>query len=120
MKYLLMITYDEVAEQNKSPDEGKATMDAYFAYTNELMQSGKMVGGEALDPTTAATTVRVKNGEVVTTDGPFAETKEQIGGYYVIDVDNLDDAIKWAAKIPHASKGSIEVRPVMNVNMPTP
>ena len=73
-----------------------------------------MLHGEALEPSAVATTVRVQDSKVLTTDGPFAETKEQLGGYYILDCENLDEAIELAAKIPHAKKGSIEIRPVMN------
>ena len=73
-----------------------------------------LLGGEGLQPSSAATTVRVRDGERVLTDGPFAETKEQLGGFYLLDCDNLDEAIDWAAKIPGAGHGSVEVRPVMN------
>lgn len=88
-------------------------MAAYFAFTNETREAGVYVGGEALQPTATATTVQVRDGKTLTTDGPFAETKEQMGGYYMIDVENLDEAIQWAAKIPGAAHGSIEVRPIL-------
>jgi hypothetical protein len=81
----------------------------------ELKKSGKMLSCEPLDPTSTATTIRVRNGETVPTDGPFAETKEQLGGIYVIDVKDLDAAMAWASKIPDARTGSIEIRPLMNV-----
>ena len=95
-----------------SEGEQQAQMAAYFAYTEELGGSGTMRGGEALLPSSTATTVRVNGGKVLTTDGPFAETKEQLGGFYLVDVDNLDQAIEWAAKIPHAATASVEIRPV--------
>jgi hypothetical protein len=84
-----------------------------MAFTAELAKIGKLVGGEALEPTATATTVRVRNGKSVKTDGPFAETKEQLGGYYIIDVKDLDEAMAWAAKIPDVTTGSVEIRPVM-------
>ncbi|MEZ4590048.1 MAG: YciI family protein [Chloroflexota bacterium] len=87
-------------------------MGEYFAFTNDARQAGVMVAGDALHPTTAATTVRVRNSQISSTDGPFAETKEQLGGYYLLNCENLDEAIKWAAKIPGARDGSIEIRPV--------
>lgn len=108
MRYMLLIYEDE---NNPPPDE--AEMGKWFAYTDALRNAGVHLAGEALHPTESATTVRVKNGETVATDGPFAETREQLGGYYIIDVDDLDSAIEWAAKVPNAHKGSIEVRPVM-------
>jgi hypothetical protein len=83
-----------------------------MAYTQELMKSGALRGGSELKPSTTATTVRVRGGKVLTTDGPYAETKDQLGGYYLIDVPNLDEAVKWASKCPGSSHGSCEVRPV--------
>jgi hypothetical protein len=113
MQYLLMIYTNEQQEAQHSPEENEAVMGEYYAFTNEVREAGVMVAGEALHPTTAATTVRVRNGQTTSTDGPFAETKEQLGGYYLLDCQNLDEAIKWAAKIPGAREGSIEIRPVM-------
>jgi hypothetical protein len=114
MKYLLMICANEGAEAELTPEDHKAVYAAYGRFTESVRQAGVYKGGEALHPTGTATTVRVRNGQTVTTDGPFAETKEQIGGYYLLDCKNLDEAIEWAAKIPHASKGSIEVRPIVD------
>ena len=113
MKYLLMIYYDEAAEARKAPAEFEREMQAYGAFTQQVRDRKAFVGGEPLHPTSTATTVRVRDGKIVTTDVPFAETKEQLGGYYLLDCANLDEAIEWAAKIPHAAEGSIEVRPVM-------
>lgn len=113
MKYLLMIYLDEAADARKSPDEQQAELGQYFAFTEQVQRSGALLAGEALHPVATATTVRVQAGKTLTTDGPFAETKEQLGGYYLLDCKNLDEAIEWAAKIPHASQGSIEIRPVM-------
>jgi hypothetical protein len=113
MQYLLLIYGDENGWETMSEEEGRQVMEAYGTYTQELESSGAMVGGNALQPTQTATTVRVRNDETLTTDGPFAETKEQLGGYYLVDVDSLDDALEWAAKIPGARHGAIEVRPVM-------
>ncbi|MCP4421480.1 MAG: YciI family protein [Chloroflexi bacterium] len=112
MQYLLMIYGNEQQDAQRSPEESEANMQAYYAFTSELRESGAMVGGEALHPTNSATTVRVRNDQISSTDGPFAETKEQIGGYYMVNCDNLDEAIKWAAKIPGAKDGCIEIRPV--------
>jgi hypothetical protein len=114
MKYLLTIYGDESARENISPEDGKAVMDAYFAFSREVDEAGAMLGGEGLQPTSSATTVRVRDGERTITDGPFAETKEQLGGFYLLECKDLDEAIEWAAKIPGAQSGSVEVRPVMN------
>ncbi len=116
MRYLALIYTNEQADFQASEAERKAVMDAYFAFTNEAREAGASQGGEALHPTNAATTVRVRDGQTVTTDGPFAETKEQLGGYYVLQAENLDEAVKWAAKIPGAQSGSIEVRPIVEWN----
>jgi len=108
MRYLLLIYEDE---NNPPPDD--AEMGRWFAVTEAMKSAGVHLAGEALHPTSSATTVRVEDGRTVATDGPFAETREQLGGFYVIDADDLDQAIEWAAKLPNAHKGSIEVRPVM-------
>ena len=113
MQYLLMIYTNEQQEARRTAEENDAVMGEYYTFTNEVRAAGVMVAGEALHPTTAATTVRVRHGQITSTDGPFAETKEQLGGYYLLDCENLDEAIKWAAKIPGAREGSIEIRPVM-------
>jgi hypothetical protein len=84
----------------------------YGAYTQDLIKAGVMKGGSELKPVATATTVRIRGGKVLTTDGPFAETKEQLGGYYLIDVPNLDEAVKWGSKCPGAKTGSVEVRPL--------
>lgn len=112
MQYLLMIYTSEQLDAQRSPEEQEANMGEYFAFTNQAREAGVMQAGDALHPTTAATTVRVRNGQISSTDGPFAETKEQLGGYYLLNCENLDEAIKWAAKIPGARDGSIEIRPV--------
>lgn len=113
MKYLLSIYCDEAADARKSDEERGNEHAAYGTYTAEGRERGVIVGGEALHPSSTATTVRVRNGMALTSDGPFAETKEQLGGYYVVDCRNLDEAIEWAQRIPHASQGAIEIRPVM-------
>lgn len=113
MKYLLMIYGEESTAPAPDDAAGRTMMAEYATYTEQLQRSGSMVGGEALHPTATATTVRVRNGDVATVDGPFAETKEQIGGYYLVDCPNLDEAIGWAAKIPGATTGSIEIRPIV-------
>jgi hypothetical protein len=111
MRYMLMICGDENAMVAASPEEGAAMMAEYAAFGEEMAGRGVLVGGLRLRPTTDATTVQVRNGEVLTADGPFAETKEQIGGYYLVDCADLDEAIAVAAKIPGARLGTIEVRP---------
>jgi hypothetical protein len=101
------------AWETLTPEQQQEIGAKYFAFTEELQSAGKMVAGDALQPTSTATSVRVRAGETLTTDGPFAETKEVLGGYYLIDVDTLDEALEWAAKIPGAAHGTIEVRPVV-------
>ena len=113
MQFMLLIYDDEQTWRGMSEDERTAVMSEYGAYTEELRQAGALVAGDALQPIDTATTIRLRDGEQLLTDGPFAETKEQLGGYYLVDVDSLDDAIRWAAKIPSARYGSIEVRPVV-------
>lgn len=112
MRYLLLIHSDETRYPKMSEAELGQLMAAYGKFTTELQTAGALKGSDRLQPTGTATTVRVRNGNIVTTDGPFAETKEQLGGYYEIDVKDLDEAIQWAAKIPSATYGSIEVRPI--------
>ncbi len=112
MRYLLLIYSNEEEDANMTAAEREADTAAYYAYTSEVQEKGLMLGGEALHPTNTATTVRVREGNTLTTDGPFAETKEQLGGYYVLECENLDQAIEYAAKIPGATHGSIEIRPV--------
>ena len=114
MKYLLMIHGDESRWPSLAPEESKAILDAYTAFGEEAEKAGVLLGGEGLQPTSTATVVRVRDGEKTVTDGPFAETKEQLGGYYLVDCKDLDEAIEWAAKIPGAETGSIEVRPIMD------
>src|SRR4051794_26875674 len=114
MKYLLTIYGDESRWQDMTEDEGKAIMEAYGAFGEEAEKAGALLGGEGLQPTVTATTVRVRDGERLNTDGPFAETKEQLGGFYLLECRDLDEAIDWAAKIPGAATGAVEVRPVMN------
>jgi hypothetical protein len=114
VKYLCTIYGDETQWGNASPEQIGAVMQAYEAFGREVKEAGAHLGGEGLEPTSAATTVRVRDGERVLSDGPFAETKEQLGGFYLLECDSLDEAIDWAAKIPGAATGSVEVRPVMN------
>jgi hypothetical protein len=112
MKYLCLIYDDEKTMAGMSKAEGDAFMGEYFAFTEGIKKSGHYVGGEALKPVHTATTVRVRNGKMSTTDGPFAETKEQLGGYYMIEAKDLNEALQVAAKIPSAKTGSVEVRPI--------
>jgi hypothetical protein len=112
MRYLLLVCTDESAQAALSPEESSSVRAEYAAFTEDVARRGILQGGERLRPTTDATTVRVRDGEVLTSDGPFAETKEQMGGYYVVDCKDLDEAIEVAARIPGARFGSIEVRPI--------
>ncbi len=111
MQYMLLIYGDEKIWADMTEAEVKRTMQAYVEYSKALAASGILRGGSELASVTAATTVRVRSGRTLTTDGPFMETKEQLGGYYLIEAANLDEAIQWAAKIPSAAIGSIEIRP---------
>jgi hypothetical protein len=110
MRYLLLIYTSEQLEA--SQDAMTAEFAAYDAFTTELRERGIYEAGEALRPTSTATTVRVRDGQTVTTDGPYVETKEALGGFYMVDANDLDDAIQLAAKIPGAKHGSIEIRPI--------
>jgi hypothetical protein len=112
MRYALLICDEEKRQAEMSEDEAAAQMAAYMAFGEQMGASGVLQGGERLQPVTTATTVRVRDDEVVTSDGPFAETKEQLGGFYLVECKDLDEAIEVAAKIPGARHGSIEVRPI--------
>ncbi len=114
MRYLLLIYQDEVAHSQWSEEELAAEYKDYFNFNVETEKLG-VSAGAALMPTNTATTVRVRNGKILTTDGPCAETKEQLGGYFILDCNDLDEAIEIAAQIPGAKHGSIEIRPVMEV-----
>ena len=113
MKYMLLIYGNQKEAPQMSEADQQADMQAWFTFGTEAEAAGVMVSNDGLYPVTDATTVRVRGGKTLTTDGPFAETHEQLGGYYLLDCKDLDEAIKWAAKIPGAKYGSIEVRPVM-------
>ena len=113
MQYMLLIYDDERVWADMPEAERNAVYGEYGQYTTELQQSGALVGADQLQPTSTATVVRVRDGEHVVTDGPFVETKEVLGGYYLIDVGSLDEALEWAAKIPSARYGQIEVRPIV-------
>lgn len=115
MKYLLTIYENEKLWETMRPEESEKVMGEYFAYTDSIRKTGNLIAGEALQPTATATTVRIREGKRLTTDGPFAETREQLGGFYLVEAKNLDEAIALASRIPAARTGSIEVRPVMDV-----
>ncbi len=115
MRYLCLIYDEEKKQAGMSKSDGEAMMSEYGAFTDSIKKSGQFVGGEALQPTSAATTVRVRAGKMSSTDGPFAETKEQLGGYYLINAKDLNDAMKVAARIPAAKSGSVEVRPILEI-----
>ena len=112
MKYLCLIYSDEAMWPKLPKAETEQMMGEYMAFTEAIQKSGQYLGGNRLQSTQAATTVRIRNGQISTTDGPFAETKEQLGGYYLVEARDLNDAIQVAAKIPGARVGSIEVRPI--------
>ena len=112
MQYLLLIYNNEAEYAARPQAEAAQTMAEYGAFTQGIVQNGNFKGGERLRPVSSATTVRVRNGKTMTTDGPFAETREQLGGYYMIEAKNLDEATAIAAKIPGARYGSVEVRPI--------
>lgn len=116
MRYLCLIYDEEKKVSSMSKSDSDAFMGEYFAFTDGIKKSGHYLGGEALQPVQTATTVRVRNGKMSTTDGPFAETKEQLGGYYLIEARDLNDALQVAAKIPSAKLGSVEVRPIQEFN----
>ncbi|HEX5589455.1 MAG TPA: YciI family protein [Candidatus Limnocylindrales bacterium] len=120
MQYLLLIYQAELPADAPQPsaEELRAEMAAYNAFTAETRERGQFVAGEALEPTTTATSVRVEDGRTVVTDGPFAETKEALGGFYLLECRDLDEAIEMAAKIPAAKRGTIEVRPIWDYAAP--
>ena len=118
MQYLLLIYSNEVEYNARPQAEVAQTMADYGTFTQGIVQNGNFKGGERLRPISSATTVRVRNGKTMTTDGPFAETREQLGGYYLVEAKDLDTALGLAARIPGAKTGSIEVRPVMIYDNP--
>jgi hypothetical protein len=113
MQYLLLIYRNEAQQGQMAPADYQKLLAEYSAYTQSIVQSGHFKAGDGLQPTKTATTVRVRDGKTLATDGPFAETREQLGGYYLVEAGDLDAAIALAARIPGARDGSIEVRPVM-------
>jgi hypothetical protein len=118
MKYLLLIYENEASLNALSEDEQGKIFQEYMDYTIRIRKSGHYIGGEALQPVATATTVREKKGKVLTTDGPFAETREQLGGYYLVEAKDLDEATSLAAGIPAVRTGSIEVRPILPIPVP--
>ena len=114
MKFLLAIYSQEQAESNMPEAEQEQYMGQWFDFDEQINQSVEVLAGKALHPTNTATTIRLKDGSVVNSDGPFAETKEQLGGFYLIEADDLDQAMQWAGKMPHLPfGGSVEIRPVV-------
>ena len=112
MLYLLLINDDESQFPKLSPEQIGQLMADYAAFTEGLQNAGALVAAHRLQPTSTAKTVRVRSGKTLATDGPFAETKEQLGGYYLIEAKNMEEALAWAAKVPSARDGSVEVRPI--------
>jgi hypothetical protein len=117
MQYLLLIYSEEKVEARMSESERQKMHADYGTFTKGIVASGHFKGGNALQPTPSATTVRVREGKTLSTHGPFAETREQLGGYYLVEAKDLDEATSLAARIPSAKTGSIEIRPIMNVDM---
>jgi hypothetical protein len=118
MQYMILIYSDEKAMEGMTEAEMQSGYAEWIKYSEDMAKAGVMLGGASLKPVATATTVRMKSGKTTHTDGPFAETKEQLGGYYLIDVPDLDAALKWAAKCPGAPYGSIEVRPLGVISAP--
>ena len=115
MRYMLLIHHDEKAWGNLSETERQRLLVEYLQFTQQINSGGFYLSAARLHPTSAATSVRVRNGKLVVTDGPFAETREQLSGYFLIEAKDLDEAIRIAARIPTARHGTIEIRPVMDV-----
>jgi hypothetical protein len=120
MQYLLLLHAEEAGFMNMTPEQQKQGMAAYMAYTEALNKAGALKGSNRLQPVATATTVRVVDGKTQVLDGPYADSKEQLGGYYLIDAPDLDAALSWAARCPGASHGIIEVRPVWAMGEPAP
>lgn len=115
MRYMLLIYNDPTTRDTLSVGEAQAMFGEYFAFTQRIVESGEFISGDALQGLETATTVRVRGGKTASTDGPFAETKELLGGYYLVDCKDLDRAIELAAQIPDARLGSVEIRPIMEL-----
>jgi hypothetical protein len=120
MQYIALIYTEEQDASSVDPGQMRAISADYDAFTKAAQAAGVMVAGEALQPTATATTVHVEGDKTITTDGPFAETREALGGFYLFQCNNLDDAIEWAAKIPGARYGHIEVRPILEFSTDQP
>jgi hypothetical protein len=116
MQYMLLLYIDEQAAAEATDEDRQATFQEYHALTGDLREKGIYETGAPLQPTTAATTVRVRDDEQLVTDGPFAETKEQLGGYFLIEAESIDEALDVAARIPAARTGAVEIRPVIPIN----
>jgi hypothetical protein len=114
VKFVLLLYGNEAAWADASPEDLKRSMDAYAAFDAELKEAGAIVAGEGLEASGTATTVRLRDGEPLLTDGPFAETREQLGGFYVLECKDRDEAVAWAQKVPDLAEGSVEVRPVID------
>jgi hypothetical protein len=114
VRFLLLLYGDESKWAEASPEDLQGVMNAYEVFSREVVEAGAFVAGEGLDLTSAARTLRVRDGQELLTDGPFAETREQLGGFYVLDCKDIDEALGWAAKIPDVTEGCVEVRPVMD------
>ena len=115
MKYIALIYTNEATDPAPGSEDFGKLITEYNQATNKFVEDGVLVAGDPLESVSTATTLRSRNGSMETTDGPFVETKEQLGGYYIFECDNLDDALKYAAMIPSVKYGSIEVRPIMNI-----
>jgi hypothetical protein len=113
MRYIALIYSEEADPSSVPPEQWQEIMDAYNTFTTDAKAAGVMLAGDALQPTSMATTVRVRDGRTLTTDGPFAETREALGGFYLFEARDLDEAIEWAARLPGSWWGSVEVRPIM-------
>jgi hypothetical protein len=117
MQYILLIYENEAEAKGRNKEESQRIWGEYMAFTGSVKESGHMRAGEPLESTATATTVRVKAGKTIRTDGPFAETREQLGGFYIVEAKDLDEAVGIAARIPTAKHGSVEVRPIMQMKM---
>ena len=115
MQYLALLYDNENSDRDLTPEQQGEVIKRYFAFNEEAKAAGVFVAGEALKPTSTATSIRNRDGKMLMTDGPFAETKEQLGGFYLLDCKDLDEALAWAAKIPAADTGTVEVRPILDV-----
>ena len=117
MQYVLLIYWNEAEAQKRTPEEKGKIFGEYMQFSGDIKKSGHFKGGEPLQPVSTATTVRIREGKVLKTDGPFAETREQLGGFYLVEAKDLDEAVSLAARIPDVRNGSIEVRPVIMMPM---